>query len=392
MTGTYRGLLGFREVAGLRTGDGRRVRRGRLYRSGTPQFLDEAEARRLVADTGIRSTIDLRLPHEMEQEGRGGFDLIGVPAHQYPIRVGQLVSETSAVAPMRGDDPVLDQYLRYLAVGSDAVAGAVARIAQPGTTPVLVHCTVGKDRTGVVVALALAAVGVERDEIAAEYGLLAEDVSASMERLRGMVSYGDDVDLYPPETFRVEPSTILRFLDAVDRIHGGPRAFLVDNGVIPQTLEALAEVLLEPSTTARRGAAVNITETRTYSADPDAAWRVVGDTGNIAAWIPAIEASRLEGDVRHATFADGGGEAIERIVEHDDAGRTYVYEYLSGPLPLKEYRSRISVREHAEGCEVVWTSDFTSGSAETDEQLRVAISGIYRSALDHLTTVLGEGS
>lgn len=134
---------------------------------------------------------------------------------------------------------------------------------------------------------------------------------------------------------------------------------------------------------------MNVTETKTYTAAPDAVWKVVGDTGAIASWIPAIESAHLEGDVRHATFAGGGRDAQERIVEHDDAGRTYVYEYLTGPLPLEEYRSRISVREHSTGSEVVWASDFTSGDAEIDKVLAETISGIYRGALDELGTVLG---
>lgn len=87
-------------------------------------------------------------------------------------------------------------------------------------------------------ALALAAVGVERDDIVVEYGLLPEDVAASMERLRHMVSYGAAVDLYPPETFVVDAETIRRFLDAV----GGPRAFLLTQGVTSQTLEELEEL------------------------------------------------------------------------------------------------------------------------------------------------------
>jgi hypothetical protein len=120
------------------------------------------------------------------------------------------------------------------------------------------------------------------------------------------------------------------------------------------------------------------------AADPDAVWKMVGDVGAIADWVPAIESSHVQGDVRHATFAGGGGDATERIVEHDDAARSYVYEYLSGPLPLEVYRSRLSVRDHGGGAEVVWDAEFTAGSAEEEAQLAEAIGGIYRSALETL--------
>lgn len=97
----------------------------------------------------------------------------------------------------------------------------------------------------------------------------------------------------------------------------------------------------------------------------------------------------MDGDTRHATFAGGGGDAVERIVEHDDAGRSHLYEYLSGPLPLREYRSRITVDADGDGSTVTWDAAFTSGSAEGDEELATAIRGIYRDALARLRQELG---
>src|SRR4051794_21296572 len=87
------------------------------------------------------------------------------------------------------------------------------------------------------------------------------------------------------------------------------------------------------------GAAVNVTEPIVIAASPDAVWEVAGDAGAIADWVPAIESSRLDGDVRHATFAGGGGDARERIVEHDAAARAHSYEYPPGPLPPAGYAS-----------------------------------------------------
>lgn len=129
---------------------------------------------------------------------------------------------------------------------------------------------------------------------------------------------------------------------------------------------------------------MNVRESIVVPASPDAVWQVGGDVGNIADWVPAIEASHLEGDVRHATFAGGGGAAQERIVERDDSARAYVYEYLSGPLALAHYRSRFAVQEHPDGAEVVWTADFAAESPDEEPGLAEAISGIYSSALAEL--------
>ena len=245
MSTTYPGLLGFRAVAGLPTEDGGRIRPGLLYRSGTPQFLDAEAARRLVEDTGIRSTIDLRLPHEVAQEGRGPLDALGIRQSSYPIRVGEVVAVGSAVAPMPGDDPIVSTYLRYLSEGAGEVATVFEELVRPGTLPTLVHCTVGKDRTGVIVGLLLAAVGVRRDDIVAEYAAGAADVGPAMERLRRMASYGDAVDVYPPATWVVEAEAMRRFLEAVDRRHGGVRPFLYAHGVPHAIVEELTEVLVE---------------------------------------------------------------------------------------------------------------------------------------------------
>jgi hypothetical protein len=109
---------------------------------------------------------------------------------------------------------------------------------------------------------------------------------------------------------------------------------------------------------------MHLTESIVAAATPDAVWRIGGDVANIADWIPAIEKSHLAGDLRQSTFADGGGDATERIIERDDAERYYIYEYVTGPLPLESYRSRFTVRAHAEGAEVVWTAEFRAGSPE----------------------------
>ncbi len=133
---------------------------------------------------------------------------------------------------------------------------------------------------------------------------------------------------------------------------------------------------------------MNVTESIVIAAGPDAVWEVAGDPAAIADWVPAIESSSMEGDVRTATFAGGGGDATERIVDHDAAARSYVYEYLTGPLALQEYRSRLSVGPHADGTEVLWSADFAAATLEEETGLAEAISGIYTDALAELKTRL----
>lgn len=131
---------------------------------------------------------------------------------------------------------------------------------------------------------------------------------------------------------------------------------------------------------------MRVTETYVIRATPDAVWKIGGDTANVADWIPALERSHQHGDLRYATFANDGGEATERIVDHDDPQRSYTYEYVSGPLPLSFYSSNFTVNPHPDGAEVVWSAEFASTSPESESELAAAITGIYRSALIELAS------
>lgn len=114
---------------------------------------------------------------------------------------------------------------------------------------------------------------------------------------------------------------------------------------------------------------VNIRESRTIQAASNTVWAVVGDVARVSVWMPAVESSSIDWDVRTAGFA-GGGEARERIIERDDDERTYVYEYLEGSLALRQYRSRIRVDPKADGTsEVVWDAEFAAGTPEEEAAL-----------------------
>ncbi|MCZ4536423.1 SRPBCC family protein [Gordonia terrae] len=115
-------------------------------------------------------------------------------------------------------------------------------------------------------------------------------------------------------------------------------------------------------------------------------WSWIGDTGGVAEWIPAIDTSRMEGDVRHVVFTDGE-PARERIVAFDGAARTYSYECIDGPLPLEHYRSTVSVTAAGDdACSVRWSAQFGAESATVEAELATAIEGIYAAALDELAT------
>jgi protein-tyrosine phosphatase len=143
------------------------------------------------------------------------------------------------------DDVRVGYYIGYLEDRPDQVVAALRSIAQsPGAA--LVHCAAGKDRTGVVVALALTAAGVGRDAVIADYAATGERMAAVLNRLRSSPTYASDTNSRPDEDHMPRADTMAWFLDEIDASYGGVMAWLDQHGFGPADVAALRAKLLDP--------------------------------------------------------------------------------------------------------------------------------------------------
>jgi protein tyrosine/serine phosphatase len=129
-------------------------------------------------------------------------------------------------------------YLGYLDEAADAVVQALRVIADPSSGTVVVHCAAGKDRTGVVVALALAVAGVPREEIVADYALTAERIEAIRDRLVASSTYAKDMEKRPLDDMRPHALSMRHFLDRMEE-RGGVVGWLTAHGFGPGEQAAL---------------------------------------------------------------------------------------------------------------------------------------------------------
>jgi hypothetical protein len=142
------------------------------------------------------------------------------------------------------DDIARSFYLGYLEDRPDSVVAALRAVAEaPGAT--IVHCAAGKDRTGVVVAMALSAVGVPRDVVVADYGATGLRIEAILDRLRSSPTYAADIDNVPAHEHDPRPDIMVRFLDWLDEAHGGPVGWLAAHGFDSRDVERLRAKLLK---------------------------------------------------------------------------------------------------------------------------------------------------
>ena len=107
------------------------------------------------------------------------------------------------------------------------------------------HCAAGKDRTGVVIGLALAEVGVAREAIVADYALSAERIEAIFARLGASDTYRGDLKDQSIDKHRPREETMQRLLDAIDDLHGGVPAWLRSHGWTDEDAAALRKHLLD---------------------------------------------------------------------------------------------------------------------------------------------------
>jgi hypothetical protein len=131
--------------------------------------------------------------------------------------------------------------------------------------------------------------------------------------------------------------------------------------------------------------ALDSSVTMTSSMSTDALWKKVGDFCGISAWHPAIEKCVLSSDRKQRTLSlKGGGTIVEALENWDDTKRSYSYAILSGPLPVANYHSTISVTGDAKGSALKGTGKYDAKDAP-DADAKKTIDGVYEAGAKVLT-------
>jgi protein-tyrosine phosphatase len=248
------GAVNARDVGGIPLVTGGTVTAARLLRSDNLQDLSPADVAHLVEDHGVRSVIDLRTGVEVRLEGPGPLlddERVTVAHHSLYPEGGEHtdVVATETVVPWQlgqgradlpDETPTVQTYMGYLEHRPDSIVAALRTIAEPREGgAALVHCAAGKDRTGLIVALALEVAGAHRDAIVADYAVTAQRIEAIFARLATTPTYAGDVAGHAAGGHGPRPESMARILEILDERHGSPAGWLAAHGFAVGARETL---------------------------------------------------------------------------------------------------------------------------------------------------------
>ncbi len=230
------GSYNIREIGGYETVDGHTTRWKTLLRSDSPNKLS-LEGQRLLLEYPVRTVIDLRRASELANSPN---IFAQSPKVRY-VNISLLEDENRA-ASMQSLQELYQLYLEYC---QEEIKSILTLMATEDVFPCVLHCAVGKDRTGLIVALLLSIANVAADVIADDYalseGYLAPLFAIMLERARR-------------EGYKIEgrewmiaarPETMLGTLAYLDERYGGTRAYLRGIGMTDEQLESLHKKLIE---------------------------------------------------------------------------------------------------------------------------------------------------
>ena len=249
------GSRNLRDLGGYRTMDGKEVKNGVLYRSDHLDQITKKDFERLAA-LGLKTVYDLRGKEEQESNPERLPEIVSVKVVSLPIFYQGLDPWVTARRIVISGDVeegefhqlMIDAYRAYVLDFRPQWSLLLKGLAEPGTLPALIHCTYGKDRTGVAVAIILRSVGVPRETVMEDYLLSNKFWESKTEVYSCLANCASCFRTRRSEVralMEVRPEYLQASFTAIDEHYGSFENYLDQGlGIDEQTLERLRAALL----------------------------------------------------------------------------------------------------------------------------------------------------
>jgi protein-tyrosine phosphatase len=235
---TLEGAFNVRDIGGY-PADGGMTRPNAVFRAGSLHKLTQAD-QDVLLERNLRTVVDLRHASELGAAGNVFAESKVVNYHSVPLFEAQPdVTKSAAVD--------LATIYRYMVDSCQTgLLKALQTIANAPQGAVLIHCTAGKDRTGVVMALTLHAVCVPREVIIEDYALTTEAMNRLRPRLLGNAELTPEAAAHLEKMLGSEPALMAELLDYIDLNYGGINSYLEQIGFSSTDRDLLHTRLIQP--------------------------------------------------------------------------------------------------------------------------------------------------
>lgn len=236
------GQPNFRDLGGLKTADGRTVKPGLIYRSGELSRLSDQDITTLQ-ELGIKTVVDFRSEEEVEWNGEdrlpAGANYVALrlqPGNLGPVLYSAVATGDASLLP---DNVLADANRANIREATAQMSGLFNALSDPANLPLVLHCTHGKDRTGVASAVVLMALGVPPELAKKDYlqsndyrqeeneELMAE-LSGTIVANQGAASSPEDLAKFKALLY-LEPSFFEAILDEIEKQYGSLESYLEDS-------------------------------------------------------------------------------------------------------------------------------------------------------------------
>jgi len=242
------GTANFRDLGGYTGAEGKRVAWGRVFRSDDLSRLTAADLA-VLKGLGLRTICDLR--HNDELKSRPDRVPEGCTYRHIPVFPEDPIGRMRVLFARQQIEPAFKKMYRKSIIdeGAPALGEALRLVANPANLPLLLHCTTGKDRTGISSALLLHICGVPRETIIADYSLTNVFIQKFIELIRDTVLKHNIIPGFKLEQtyplLSARPANIERAFAYIEAEYGSVDAYLRGPvGLREEEIEAIRRNLL----------------------------------------------------------------------------------------------------------------------------------------------------
>jgi protein-tyrosine phosphatase len=245
----FKSVLNFRDLGGIVSDGDKKIKSNMLFRSANLDLMSKEDLEKFEK-LNIKTIVDLRAPAEWKRRKNilNNIDILSLPLDfQRATR-----ERIKPYLYKRNSEPILADisnslYLEILDAALPMFNKVMELLLSPDHSPILIHCHVGKDRTGIISALILLALGVKRELIVEDYMKSNDFLLPYFKRrllIRKILSFG----FYPSWTIlyvvTLRQRNIESVLDKIKDQYGGIDSYLVNSGFDSNKLSELKKRLL----------------------------------------------------------------------------------------------------------------------------------------------------